>query len=170
VVVQRVLEEPEDDPEHCVADRRLAEGSAVAGELRQFFPGRVVAVEQRGQRPGRDVLDEARQQAAEDRRPRQGRLEPRVCRAQKRAVLHVEREADGLPVVAARHELAQDLDVVVLGVEKAFVERLLERHHYRRDRARDPPSQARLQHRSSMSGFWARPTDADKRLGRRSAT
>jgi hypothetical protein len=32
--VQRVLEEPEDDAEHCVADRRLAEGSAVGGELR----------------------------------------------------------------------------------------------------------------------------------------
>src|SRR5207248_8688688 len=87
----------------------------------------------------------------EDRRPRQGRPEPRVCGAQDRAVLHVEREADGSPVVAARHELAQDLDVVVLGVEEAFVERLLERHHHRRDRARDPASQARLPHRSRMS-------------------
>jgi hypothetical protein len=57
------------------------------------------------------------------------RREPRVRGAQDRAVLHVEREADGLPVVAARHKLAQDLDVVVLGVEEAFVEWLLERHH-----------------------------------------
>src|SRR5207302_1077688 len=83
------------------------EGSAAGGELRQLLAGGVVVVDQRGHRPGRDVLDEARQQAAEDRRPRQGRLEPRVCGAQDRAVLHVEREADGLPVVAARHELAR---------------------------------------------------------------
>ena len=39
-VVERVLEEPEDDPEHCVADRRLAEGSAVGGELWQLVAGR----------------------------------------------------------------------------------------------------------------------------------
>jgi hypothetical protein len=43
-VVQRVLEEPEGDPEHCVADRRLAEGSAVGGELRQLLAGRVSSV------------------------------------------------------------------------------------------------------------------------------
>ena len=41
-VVQRALEEPEDDPEHRVADRRLAEGSAVGGDLRQLLAGRVV--------------------------------------------------------------------------------------------------------------------------------
>jgi hypothetical protein len=35
-VVERVPDEPEDDAEHCVADRRLAEGSAVGGELRQL--------------------------------------------------------------------------------------------------------------------------------------
>ena len=58
-------------------------------------------------------------------------------------------------VVAARHEFAQDLDVVVRGVEEAFVEWLLERHHDRCDRARDPPSQARLQHWSSMPRFCA---------------
>jgi hypothetical protein len=57
----------------------------------------------------------------------------------------------GRPVLAAHHELAQDLDVVVLGVEQAFVEGLLERHHHRCDRARNRPSQARLQHWSSMS-------------------
>src|SRR4051795_3708406 len=51
VVVERILDEPEDDPEHCVADRRLAEGSTVGGELRQLFAGRVVAVDQRGHRP-----------------------------------------------------------------------------------------------------------------------
>src|SRR6266487_2580755 len=56
--VQRVLEEPEDDPEHCVADRRLAEGPAVGDELRQLLAGRVVAVDQRDHRPGRDVLDQ----------------------------------------------------------------------------------------------------------------
>jgi hypothetical protein len=39
-------------------------------------------------------------------------------------------------VVATRYELAQDLYVVVPAVEKAFIERLLERHHHRRDRAR----------------------------------
>jgi hypothetical protein len=38
-VVERVLDEPEDDPEHCVADRRLAEGSPVGGELRQLLAG-----------------------------------------------------------------------------------------------------------------------------------
>jgi hypothetical protein len=59
-------------------------------------------------------------------------------------------------VVAARHELAQDLDVVVLGVEEAFVERLLERHHHGRDRARNPASHARLQHWSSMSALLHR--------------
>ena len=112
-IVERGLEEPEDDPEHCVADRRLAEGSGVGGELWQLFAGGVVAVDQHRHGPGRDVLDEARQQAAKDRRPRQGRLEPRVSGAQDRAVLHVEREADGLPGVAARHELAQNFDVVV---------------------------------------------------------
>jgi hypothetical protein len=71
----------------------------------------------------------------------------------------MEREADGSPAVAARYELAQDLDVVVLGVEEAFVEGLLERHHHRRGRARNPPSQARLQHWSSMSAFlrWYKP-------------
>src|SRR5213079_1124510 len=52
------------------ADRRLAEGPAVGAELRQLLAGRVVAVDQRDHRPGRDVLDEARQQAAEDRRIR----------------------------------------------------------------------------------------------------
>ena len=117
----------------------LAEGSAVAGELRQILARRVVAVEHHGQRPGCDVLDEAHQQAAGDRRPRQGRLEPRVCGAEDRAVLHMEHEADGSPVVAARHELAQDLDIVVLGVEQAFVERLLEVVASRCDGARDPP-------------------------------
>ena len=30
VVVERILDEPEDDAEHCVADRRLAERSAAA--------------------------------------------------------------------------------------------------------------------------------------------
>src|SRR5262245_60150667 len=64
----------------------------------------------------------------------------------------MEREADGPPVLAARHELAQDFDVVVLGVEEAFVEWLLERHHHRSGRARKPSSHARLQHWSSMSG------------------
>jgi hypothetical protein len=64
----------------------------------------------------------------------------------------VEHEADGPPVIAARHELPQDLDVVVPGVEQAFVERLLERHHHCRDRAGNPASHAGLQHRSSISG------------------
>ena len=100
-IVERILEEPEHDAEHCVADCRLAEGSAVGCELRQFLAGGVVAVDQRDHRPRRDVLDEARQQAAEDRRPRQGRLEPRVCGAQDRAVL-LERGADGLPVAIHR--------------------------------------------------------------------
>jgi hypothetical protein len=59
----------------------------------------------------------------------------------------VEHEADGSPVVAARHELAQDLDVVVPGVEQAFVEALLERHHHGCDRAGNRPSHARLLHR-----------------------
>src|ERR1700704_1867951 len=48
--VQRVLEEPEDDPEHCVADRRLAEDPAVGDELRQLPPGRGGEVDQRGHR------------------------------------------------------------------------------------------------------------------------
>jgi hypothetical protein len=43
--------------------------------------------------------------AAGDRRSRQGWLESRVCGAEDRAALHVKREADGLPGVAARHEL-----------------------------------------------------------------
>ena len=47
--------------EHCVADRRLPESSGVGGELRQLFAGGVVAVDQRGHRPRRDVLDEAQQ-------------------------------------------------------------------------------------------------------------
>src|SRR5580693_8950300 len=68
-IVERVLEKPEDEAEHCVADRRLAEGSAVGGELRQLLTRRVVPVEQHGQGPCRDMLDEARQQATEDRRP-----------------------------------------------------------------------------------------------------
>src|SRR6185436_1309021 len=93
LAVQRLLEDPEDDPEHYVADRRLAEGSAAGGELWQLLAGRVVTVEQGGQRPSRDVLDEARQQAAEDRWPGQRRLEPRVRDAEDRAVLHVERDA-----------------------------------------------------------------------------
>src|SRR5256885_5038954 len=67
------------------------------------------AVKHDGQRPCRDVLDEARQQATEDSRPRQGWLEPRVGGAEDRAVLHVERDPDGSPVVATRKELAQDL-------------------------------------------------------------
>jgi hypothetical protein len=54
-------------------------------------------------------------------------------------------EPIGCQLVAARHELVQDLDIVVLGVEEVLVERLLERHHHGRDRARTPPSQARLQ-------------------------
>ena len=130
----------------------------------------MVAVDQRGHRPGYDVLAEAQQQAAEDCRARQGRLDPRVCGAQDRAVLHVEYEAHGLPVLAARHELAQDLDVVVLGVEEALVERLLERHHHRRDRARNSRSQARLPHWSSMSGLLRCYNRPRRRLNRRSAT
>jgi hypothetical protein len=59
-VVECVLDDPEDYAEHCVADRRLTEGSPVGGELRQFLAGRVVAVEHHGQRPCRDVLDEGR--------------------------------------------------------------------------------------------------------------
>jgi hypothetical protein len=142
-------------------DDALAEAAPVVDEadivprgqdFRQFLAGGVVTVEHHGQRPGRDVLDEAHQQAAEDRRPLQGRLEPRVCGAEDRAVLHVEREADRSPVIAARYELAEDLDVVVPGVEEAFVERLLERHHHCRDRAGNAASQAGLQHRSSISG------------------
>src|SRR5204863_4850371 len=125
-------------------------------ELRQFFAGGVVAVEQHGQRPGRDVLDEAHDQAAQNGRPGQGWLEPSVCDAEDRAVMHVEREADGLPAVAAGYELAQDLDIVVLGVEEAFVEWLLERHHHRRNSARNSASQAPLKHRLSMPGFLRR--------------
>src|SRR5204863_9634449 len=112
------------------------------------------------QRPGRDVLDEADDQAAQNGRPGQGWLEPRVCDAEDRAVMHVEHEADGLPAVAAGYELAQDLDIVVLGVEEAFVEWLLERHHHRRDSARNPASQAPLKHRLSMPGFCAGTTAA----------
>jgi hypothetical protein len=37
------FEEPEDDAEHCVADRRLAEGSGVGGKL-QLLAGGVVVV------------------------------------------------------------------------------------------------------------------------------
>src|SRR5205823_9994384 len=55
--------------------------------------------------------------------------------AQDRAILHVGREADGLPVVTARHELAQDLDVVVLGVEEAVGRAAA--------RASSPPSRSR---------------------------
>jgi hypothetical protein len=58
--------------------------------------------------------------------------------------IELEREADALPVVAARHELPQYLDVVVLGFEEAFVEGLLERHHCSRDRTRNATAQAPL--------------------------
>jgi hypothetical protein len=78
--------------------------------------------------------------------PGRARLESRVRDAENRAIVHMEREADGLPVVAPRDELAQDLDVVVPGVKEALVEGLLERHHHRRDRTRSAPSQAPLQH------------------------
>ena len=88
-------------PNTAVADRCLAEGSPVGDELRQLRARGVVAVDQRDHRPGRDVLDEAHQQAAEDRRPGRGRPEPRVCGADGRAALHVERETDGLPVVTS---------------------------------------------------------------------
>ena len=63
-VVERVFDGAEDDSENCVADRRLAEGSRAYGELRQLRAGGVVAVDQHGHRPGRDVLDDARQQPA----------------------------------------------------------------------------------------------------------
>jgi hypothetical protein len=142
---------------------------ALAAKLRQLFAGGVVAVDQHRHRPGRDVLDEARQQAANDRRPRQGRLEPRVSGSQDRAVLHVEREADGLPVVAARHELGQDLDVVAPGAEEAFVEGLLERHHHRRDRARGPPRKLVCSIGQACQRFCAVTTAADQCLNRRSA-
>jgi hypothetical protein len=81
------------------------------------------------------------------------RPEPRVGGAEERAVLHVKRQADGSPGSAPRHELAEDLDVVVFGVEEPFVQGLLERHQRRRDRASNPTSQAGLQHWSSPSGF-----------------
>jgi hypothetical protein len=61
-------------------------------------------------------------------------------------------------------------NVVVLGVEQAFVEGLLERHHYRCDRARNRPSQARLQHWSSMPAVLRWNNRRPQRLNRRSAT
>jgi hypothetical protein len=57
----------------------------------------------------------------------------------------VKREADGSPIVAPRHELAEDLDVVVFGVEKALVEGLLERPYHRRDGTGNPTAVATAQ-------------------------
>lgn len=166
-VVERVLEEPKDDPEHCVADRRLAEGSAVGGELRQVLAGRVVAVDEHGHRPGRDVLDEARQQAAENRRPRQGRLEPRVRGAQDRAVLHVEREADGSPRVTSlpristssylesKRRLSSGCSSVITTVATAPA---------------TPPRKLVCCIGQACQGVCTARTGADQRLDRRSAT
>jgi hypothetical protein len=72
-----------------------AKARGFGGDLRQFLARRVVAVEHRGQRPGRDVLVEAYEQAAENGRQREARLEPRVRDAEDRAIVHMECEADG---------------------------------------------------------------------------
>ena len=59
----------------------------------------------------------------------------------------------GIPATSPIDESAAKRPINPYGEAKWFVERLLERHHHRRDRARNPPAQARLQHWSSMSAF-----------------
>src|SRR5207249_1743664 len=76
---------------------------------------------------GQSRFREAGEQSAQGRRPRQERLGERVPGAEERAVLDVERDPDGLPFGAARDELPEQRDVVVVAVEEPLVERLLGR-------------------------------------------
>ena len=90
------------------------------------------------------MLRQPREQAGGDRRPGHERPQLRVDRAERRAVARVQREPGERPLVAAGHELAEQLDVVVVALEGALVERLLGRPHHRGHAARDGSPEAAL--------------------------
>lgn len=101
----------------------------VGAQLRQLLAGRVIAVNHQCHRPGREMLDQACQLAVTPWAPRrrldQGYVAPKaapLCTCSPTST-----RCQPSPRVTS---LPEDLDVVVLGVERAFVEALLERHHH----------------------------------------
>ena len=136
--VQPSLELAEHDPEQQVPPGRLRERAAVAGERRELVAGGVEAV---GRVPPAATARRARrartQRSAGDRRERTAGARFAYTAPNTAPFCMCEREPGGVPAVAARDRLAEQLDVVVAAAEDELVERLLERPHGRRDRAAD---------------------------------
>jgi hypothetical protein len=91
--------------------------------------------------PRDEVLGERDEWAARGGRQRQHGREVRVHGTEQGTVLHVPCKPRRIPVLAAHHSTAEQLDVVILAAEHELVERLLERPNGRRDRAADGPPQ-----------------------------
>ena len=85
------------------------------------------------------MLGQRRRRRRRDRRARDQRPHQRVDGAEHGAVRHVDRQPGGRPAGAARDELAEQLDVVVIGPEDPLVERLLGRPDRGRRSARERP-------------------------------
>lgn len=139
--VHAALELAEHEAEQEVPPRLLGEGTPVALERRQILAGGVKSIRERAQRPRREVLGEGEGRTAHGRRERNGRREICVDGPEQDPVLHVEREAGGIPAVAARDRLAEQLDVIEAAPEGELVERLLDRPDGRGDGATDGSSQ-----------------------------
>jgi hypothetical protein len=82
---------------------------------------------------------------------------------------HVQHEADGSPVVAARHELAQDLDVVVLRVKERLSSGCSSVITAVATAPAAAPRKLVCSTGQACQGFCAGATDADQRLERRYA-
>ena len=114
--VEPPLQLAEHGAEQQVPPCRLGEGARVAQQR---------WLDQRDRRPGRDVLEQRAQRPAQGRVHGQARSDLRVQGAEQRAVLDVQRRADGLRLgAAAGDQAAQQLGVVVVDAEEAPVERL----------------------------------------------
>ena len=125
--VEPALELAEHDPEQQVAPGRLRERAAVADELRELLAGRMEAVGRRAPSGHRTTCSAS---AAAGPRSAGGSGSAGAMLAytapNSGAVLHVQREPDRIPAVAARDRPAEQLDVVVAAAEHELVERLLD--------------------------------------------
>ena len=112
-------------PNSEVAPGGLGERAAVAVQRLEVAAGRVVAVDQHAERPEAEVLGHRGADAGHHRRAGHERPRERVDGAEHRPVRHVQRQPGRGPRRPARHELAEQLHVVVARAEHPLVERLL---------------------------------------------
>src|SRR5690242_18977557 len=116
---------PEREPEERVADRRLGERAAAAGERREPVGRRVAAFDDADERPGGGVLGQGEPDGQPPLMTGHAECNEAERRPEGGAVQRVERQAGGRPRPRPRGQgRAEQLHVAVAGAERPPVERL----------------------------------------------